>query len=517
MFRPSDSDYSKNIIYKVYCKTDPSQFIIGSTCQLLERRFQKYQFDYKIGKFTEKHKLYMAFNKYGSENFAIEKVKDYPCNNYDEARMEEAKIAKEMGSTLNTNKPYLSHVDKKEYQNSWASIRRRCDCGIKIRNNNYVHKKKLSHLHMMKVKTLIETGKFEEFGEYKYVDAKAIICACYYRCNDKVIFDKHINGPYHKRYMLAISYLKQKCENENKDTKDLVSVNIKPNNEVICECGTELFAGEYNKHVTMFVHKEMMENRNRIKLEMEGKKIEIPDGYRMCIFCYNLCSKSHFAEHFDSERHKLYSKAAIRIKELFQKQKELSNPNLKFVDLYGLVKLEIFSNTPIPIKNESKEKKIVNIFIEPNDKIMCECGDILLKKEYEKHMMLSNHRELLEIKERIKLKMENKEIEIPDEYFICDTCFVIYKLRKRHFKTWKHIHYSSIAFRITELFQRQKELNNPNLKFSDLYDPAKLEIFPINLSVIKEKEKMKQQEVNNLFLQPLSNNATNIFEELGYI
>lgn len=81
-------DLSKGKIYRIYSKTNPNLVYYGSTCEIVKERLSKHKRLYKSylnGKF---HYI-TSFIILALENYDIELVEEYPCENVFELRMRE--------------------------------------------------------------------------------------------------------------------------------------------------------------------------------------------------------------------------------------------------------------------------------------------------------------------------------------------------------------------------------------------------------------------------------------------
>jgi group I intron endonuclease len=96
-------DYSKGLIYGIYCRTN-EDFYIGSTTNL-EQRWSTHKAMTKHRNrdyFKTKNKLYEVMEKNGIENYYIELIEYYPCNTKRELERREGELQRERKPTLNT-------------------------------------------------------------------------------------------------------------------------------------------------------------------------------------------------------------------------------------------------------------------------------------------------------------------------------------------------------------------------------------------------------------------------------
>ena len=80
-------DYRKGKIYKILNTLDDDCYI-GSTTQTLSKRMAKHRKDMH-SEVKEDRMLYIEMRIHGSENFYIELVEEYPCENIEQLRQRE--------------------------------------------------------------------------------------------------------------------------------------------------------------------------------------------------------------------------------------------------------------------------------------------------------------------------------------------------------------------------------------------------------------------------------------------
>ena len=107
-------DYSKGKIYKILNTID-DEIYVGSTIETLGQRMAKHRHSMKA---KPQYKLYKHMHELDVENFYIELIENYPCNDVYELRAREGHYIREK-STLNkkiegrTRKEW--HDDNHEY------------------------------------------------------------------------------------------------------------------------------------------------------------------------------------------------------------------------------------------------------------------------------------------------------------------------------------------------------------------------------------------------------------------
>lgn len=93
-----ETDYSKGLIYGIYCRIN-NDLYIGSTTNMTNRWWC-----HKNGlknQFTKDTKLYKNMRENGIENYYIELIEYYPCNTKKELEKREGEIQRERKPNLN--------------------------------------------------------------------------------------------------------------------------------------------------------------------------------------------------------------------------------------------------------------------------------------------------------------------------------------------------------------------------------------------------------------------------------
>ncbi len=167
-------DYQNGIVYKIVCNLDSSIVYIGSTLKNIVSRFNRHKTQYKLYKrgLYGFYSLYEWFDKYGSENFTIIKIKDYiVCDRYHLAMYEMLWINKTRNEVkvlvnkyhsfniyintgilniINTNnKYYVENQHKKNFE--------KCDkCGLYFKLGNlHLHQKSKKCKKIEKINNII--------------------------------------------------------------------------------------------------------------------------------------------------------------------------------------------------------------------------------------------------------------------------------------------------------------------------------------------------------------------------
>ena len=94
----SSRDYTNGRIYKILNHVDDECYV-GSTCQSSSKRMAEHRAAFNEPK-KQHYTLYTKMKEYGIENFYIELIEAYPCENNEELRKREGHYIREFG-TLN--------------------------------------------------------------------------------------------------------------------------------------------------------------------------------------------------------------------------------------------------------------------------------------------------------------------------------------------------------------------------------------------------------------------------------
>lgn len=110
-------DYSKSVIYKIQHLEKDELVYVGSTTSFVKRK-NTHKTHYNNGKV--KSKVYAMIRENGGwDCFNMIIIKEYPCQTKTELLQEEDKVMRELKTSLNTIRSYLSPEDKikkiKEY------------------------------------------------------------------------------------------------------------------------------------------------------------------------------------------------------------------------------------------------------------------------------------------------------------------------------------------------------------------------------------------------------------------
>ena len=99
MENSSNKSYSNGKIYIIRNYVDNDTYI-GSSCQALCKRMENHRSD-KNRKNKKHFKIYEKMNELGFDNFYIELVEEYPCENVEQLRRREGELIRQFKPTLN--------------------------------------------------------------------------------------------------------------------------------------------------------------------------------------------------------------------------------------------------------------------------------------------------------------------------------------------------------------------------------------------------------------------------------
>jgi len=109
-------DYSKIVIYKIQHQELDELLYVGSTTHFGNRKRQHKGNCYNPNGKSYNSKLYSTIRDNGGwDEFNMVIVKEFPCENKRQAEAEEDKCIREMKSSLNMRKAYITKEEKQEY------------------------------------------------------------------------------------------------------------------------------------------------------------------------------------------------------------------------------------------------------------------------------------------------------------------------------------------------------------------------------------------------------------------
>jgi len=110
-------DYSKTVIYKIQHVENESLLYVGHTTNLVNRKSKHYKDSMYEKSRTYNLAIYQAIRSNGGwEKFNMVWIQDFPCKNKREAERQEDKVMREMKSTLNSQRAFLTPEEVAEYK-----------------------------------------------------------------------------------------------------------------------------------------------------------------------------------------------------------------------------------------------------------------------------------------------------------------------------------------------------------------------------------------------------------------
>ena len=109
----SSTNYTSGRIYKILNYIDDECYV-GSTCLPLSKRMATHRTDARRPK-KQHYLLYTKMREYGIENFYIELIEAYPCENNEELRRREGHFIREFGTL---NKIVAGRTLKEHYEDN---------------------------------------------------------------------------------------------------------------------------------------------------------------------------------------------------------------------------------------------------------------------------------------------------------------------------------------------------------------------------------------------------------------
>ena len=116
-------DYSKCVIYKIQHQSKDELLYVGSTTHFGNRKTQHKSKCHNPNDKQYKQRLYQTIRDNGGwDEFNMVIVKEFPCDNKRQAEAEEDKCIREMKSSLNMRKAYITKEEKQEYFKKYNNL-----------------------------------------------------------------------------------------------------------------------------------------------------------------------------------------------------------------------------------------------------------------------------------------------------------------------------------------------------------------------------------------------------------
>ena len=251
-------DYKNGKVYCIRNSLD-NDLYVGSSCQPLCKRWQKHKDS--LTTYKKDRKLYSKMNELGVDNFYIELIEEYPCDNVEQLRRREGEIIREWKPILNKqiagrtekewredNKEYLKEQKKvyeqenkerlseyrKQYHQEHREEQNQKNKEYKENNREEVLRKKREHHHKNK----------DKISEQKKQ---------YYQDNKEYFLEKA------KRYQ---EENREKCKEKSKAYHEANKEKIseKRNEKIECECGMTYTHSNRARHFKSQKHINYLNN-----------------------------------------------------------------------------------------------------------------------------------------------------------------------------------------------------------------------------------------------------------------
>ena len=232
----NEIDYSKTVIYKIYCKDDSIKDVyIGHTTSFIKR---KYQHKISSNNINNNLNIYKVIRQYGGwENWEMIELSTYNCKNSEEARIKEQEHYEQHNASLNSYPPYVDNINK------------HCDiCNLQFNSKSQCNKHISSKKHIYK-KNIIDNDKKNKILENSTVknspvqkNLKKYYCQkCDFGCSKNNEWERHLITAKHN----------QELDGTNKETTEQIKPTI-----FICECKKE-----YKNASGLWKHKQKCSNK----------------------------------------------------------------------------------------------------------------------------------------------------------------------------------------------------------------------------------------------------------------
>ncbi len=184
------ADYSTTIIYKIICK-DPNvtDKYVGHTTDLVRRRQCHKNSTCNENSEYYNLKLYKFIREHGGwDNWKMEIIAHYNCNNLNEAKQKEQEHYSELKATLNSIEPFKIKPDKTYDVSDLGCDNYYCkDCDFTCCKTSIWDNHLLSRKHENRINRISKRSNKKEYVVSKFTCEK-----CNYKCCNKFDFNKHL-------------------------------------------------------------------------------------------------------------------------------------------------------------------------------------------------------------------------------------------------------------------------------------------------------------------------------------
>ena len=113
-------NYENTIIYKIQHLEDETLLYVGHTTDFTKRKSAHKANLKNTNNKAYNYKVYQMIRENGGwDMFNMIEIHKFSCSNHREAEAEEDKVMREMKTTMNNNKAYLTDEDKKKYNKEY--------------------------------------------------------------------------------------------------------------------------------------------------------------------------------------------------------------------------------------------------------------------------------------------------------------------------------------------------------------------------------------------------------------
>ena len=277
-------DYSKTVIYKIQHKSKDELLYVGSTTHFGNRKVQHKSKCYNTNNKIYNNKLYTTIRQNGGwDAFNMVIIKEFPCNNKQEALTEEDRVMRQMLSSLNMLRAYVSKEDalerdrkskQKNYEQNKeiikAKVKEYCKKNVdKIKE----YKKEYREKNLDKIKEQIKEyneknlDKIKEYKKEHYKQNKEHIKEyqkVYNELNREKIKERakeyqhqnkdKINEQRKKYRQQNIEKIKERAKEYYEKNKE--KLKEKNKEQIHCECGCILIKNGLPRHKRSKKHQE---------------------------------------------------------------------------------------------------------------------------------------------------------------------------------------------------------------------------------------------------------------------
>lgn len=316
-----DSRYVRGKIYKLYYKNDLSIFYIGHTIKQLSKRMNGHRSE--TNKETKTSKLYESMRKLGMDNFVIELVEEYPCDNKLQLLEREQHYIELLKPSLNVYNSNKKNGASGLHCGSYAKTIIYELYNIDNPSDNYVGHtiQELSRRYGRHIGNAKKGNRAKLYKRMREVgiDKFEIKILTTYSCGDKREVLKYeqewisklspsLNSL--KAYCTEAEYFQKNVAYRMKNREKINATKAKP---MTCTCGASVTYGHIDRHRAGVIHSQLTKFKQGEKSNV-GAIIE--GGYIKCI-CGLTYDHASFVTHMGSTIHNTLMEA-INIMDSFK-------------------------------------------------------------------------------------------------------------------------------------------------------------------------------------------------------